>query len=583
MDAESIAALRCVRVVRQAPGTVREIELVQAASGYAVTSQIRKWVNSIFGFEALLQDPEGSSNEGESLDVVVTNSEHRLILDLLVSALPSDSTDDAIAEIFHISTFADSIDYQIPDDRNDDVIITFDFAPDALAGNTPLAEYARQIFESRENSGRTCRELVTNDDIVAAYESGGFDWSRRLRNACVVDVDFPALVARFGPQSIIDLDATSAVFVGKCDFAGAVFSGHTRFSGAVFDCPTVSFVGATFDLDAGDLSFRNARIFTGELLFDGAEFTANRPGRSVSFEDARITGRGRPEVDERSVKVSFNRVRAMGLAMVLFQLVAPRAEVTFIDAQVSEHVDFNDAQVRRLLFIAISSLVSLDLKLRAPKNGVQSTDLVIENCVIRSLLQIDNVATLSLRGTIIDGHLVTRWLVEDRSGRQLPNYGLLDAIAVNNDTIEERSQQFLALKQNFADLGQYDLEDEAFARFMFTKRRDRTTDAIMGAIRIISNYGISPGQVLKSVGVTVLLFALIYGLTDAFFPEWYGFADNGWPWWDSIVLSLSSFMGLGIPVALSNAAPVFLTLLEGVLGWFFLGIFSVAIVRRTLR
>jgi len=195
-------------------------------------------------------------------------------------------------------------------------------------------------------------------------------------------------------------------------------------------------------------------------------------------------------------------------------------------------------------------------------------------------LDIDAVRCLSLKGSTIDGHIRTSWTKSRK-----PNYDIIKAVLDNGGTPEEKSQQFLILKQNFAALGQYDHEDRAFSNFMRARQTNVVTHVILDVLRRIGDYGASPGRLFLTILGTWALFGSVYLLWAWSEPA--AFTFGGWDGIRSVLsaglLSASRLMNLSADVQpaswLSNVVCVF----EGTVGWFLLAMFSVAIVRKTLR
>lgn len=168
------------------------------------------------------------------------------------------------------------------------------------------------------------------------------------------------------------------------------------------------------------------------------------------------------------------------------------------------------------------------------------------------------------------------------------------------------------LKENFAAAGQYDREDVAFILYMEYKPY---IDAVnMGkkpscllrrkmlyqTLYALGKYGVSPGRVLISMLLTVLVFALgvyyplalvlgtqAFSLSNSLGGIWMGEAATAASWLEMLIASLL-FSLEGVVPFVSQFEPIhlgvcFAAAAENFIGSFLIGYFSVAVVRKTLR
>ena len=567
-------AFSCLRFIRSESGKVREYELDRffADEGLEPPRPVRLWINSLLGFQCVVSDREASSDEGDGLDVVYTDPANRLVMDLLLSEAFPEEPDTR----FNMATFATNVKVEpgrIESDTASAMRLIFCYFQFQTLGNPNLAHAAALLKQHAATSTRTSLPIRTLEEIANGVANGCIDWSMDLRGVYINNFSYPKLVELVGREVIIhNLCVEQTFFAGELEMRGAKFHGDVDFAGAVFESANIDFSNAEFDLAGyGSVTFRNSRIFDTEeghrMSFDRSTFTNPGPHSELSFEDAVLDGN----------QLSFSKVDLRGVNLYFFQTIAPECTARFVECRIDRQVDFDDSVLRRLLMLGMDNLGSLRLTFR---QGRPIERLVIENCVVRDRLDINSVVYLSLKGSTVDGHIRTPWKKDGEL-----NYGIIDAISKNGDTPEEKSQQFLALKQNFATLGQYDHEDKAFSQFMTQRQTGAATHLVLTVLRRIGDYGASPGKLLLTILSVWLIFASIYA---------------SWAWQDTGefsfsgplsvhtalaagLLSASRLMNLGADVTptawLSNAVCV----TEGVVGWFLLAMFSVAIVRKTVR
>ena len=586
-DDEQRAALACLRFVRVSPGKVRDYELRDILTEYLdrqvgqdagsarssanlIPGEAWAWVNDLFGFSCLLRDDSASSDADKGLDVVYTDPKSRLVIDLLVAdAFPEDSN-----VRFNIATFAEGV--HVESYAESGVLekrLHFVFKPIDI-DQKRWRDHAAQLLEREKLAvAETSLPVRTLEEIALDIKNGSFDWSKDLSGVYIENFSYRRLCELTGETVQVDnLRAGRTYFAGVSDWADARFLGSVDFAGAVFETSVIDMSGAHFDLrSSGDVSFRNCRVFNvgGDrgVSFDRAVFFNPGPHSELSFEDAVLDTR----------QMSFSKTDMRGVRIYFFQTVAPFCTTRFVECRIDQHVDFDDAVFKCLLLLGMDQLTSLRFTFRVT-HPIER--LVIQNCVVRDRMNIDAVRCLSLKGSTVDGPISAPW---KRNGNL--NFGIIEAIGANSDSREEKSQQFLALKQNFASLGQYDHEDRAFSNFMTHRRTTPATNLIMGVLRRIGDYGASPGRLLLTIVAVWAVFAVLYTVLSILQPTAFSFGQQSPSQLilSAALLSASQLMNVGagaMPTAWTSSV---VCVAEGAVGWFLLAMFSVAIVRKTVR
>lgn len=390
----------------------------------------------------------------------------------------------------------------------------------------------------------------------------------------------------------------------------------------------------SYDSDKGDdvsgVSFRNSCFF-GRVDIRGVTCTNTNLGNKISFEDAKL------HQGISIVNSFFGHV-----ALCFFQTILPRnsycssitvANVFFEDDSL---IDFSELYME-------SGKVNIENIPHLPKayfnfspsihgNKKICPDIVlsIKNCGIYNTIYISNVSELTFQNTQNYSHIIPNknWADIDynfwnecHSGIQYMRYSgitnkmLLAVYNFNqNENIENSSiskgQECVMLKENFASLGMYDDEDEAYILYMEYKPildnigrkkkakliKPRLSSKILyKCLYIIGKYGISPLRVACSLVVNIVIFAVLYFIMylwmfenseiQLFILGNVNFEMN----------SIQSILFGALLYSIANIVPfvcqfepggllicVF-SIVENLLGCFLVGYFSVALIRRTLR
>lgn len=361
------------------------------------------------------------------------------------------------------------------------------------------------------------------------------------------------------------------------------FDGNTSFDNALFDDEDISFQFAHFE--NGATSFNNADFGDGNLSFLNSAFSCKT--LTFNFTD-------------------FNS------GFVAFDYSYFSAEsVSFIESTFQgDFISFEDTifTSKRVIFY---------------KNNLGHADISFEKChaskskfkflrcklLCHENLRFANVKILEIIDCIVDGTLVmdsstdTNVYIEQISFKNTKNLGIIfldwerikTAIALygldkptDKYSVkvlwEEKASQLRMLKKNFNNLGEYDIEDDAFVEYM---RYNAKTQPVfrrlnLNLLDVIGCYGTKPIRVFGTMLALVFAFAAVFSGAIPFIQvsEHKLFDGYGRGLYFSIITFFT--IGYGDITPASWGAAVCAGI-EGFLGVFFMSYFTVSIVRKTLR
>ena len=473
---------------------------------------------------------------------------------------------------------------------------------------------------------------------------------------------------------------------GGAFFNGATFAGDIKWQNFSFrfEKSASRVIG---NLGGNKLDFRNTRFF-GDVSFKDVVFSGALSEAEVSFEDARIK-------KGESNKLEFINVDFGQTLLNFFQITVgdfidscqqtlecngdfPN-EISFKNVSVSDEsaINFADAEIHNcaITFKNISSMpmtnlcfapITVDAKGNGKDLRLLSPDnrLIIDNCEIRQTVSISNVSELSLKNTKNYGRIVgdsswgnffsfdkSNYFVRSRGFLEVTRFGGINIynnllLAVYNFSRNERNceelaeinlnkaKDFLMLKENFASLGEYDDEDDAFILYMefkpcsilerkhkrYSRKRNKNEkdgekqkkSKPMGSLwyRLIfrflydtGKYGISPLRVIISLLILVSAFTIIYFLCASLMENAFSIGntlnkDYGSPngimaglgtgfsfkkFWASLLYSVEGIIPFVSQFEAISAVVSVFTAIENAIGSFLVGYFSVAVIRKTLR
>jgi len=570
-------AYKCLKYVRVAPGKVYEYELAKELEGENSTkayTNIVESINNIFDLEFAKCDVVESSYSGQGLSVIYTNPEYRLLLDILLS--------EALKDEYPLdrTVYMDSVEETVDGDK---VVVNYYYHQvkktlDELLQKHKNHYYVSKAIDYLQQWPKTAElEIVDGDNILSYYDGETLDISGK----CIMNLDTESLQKRTGaPVVIKNLNAEGAYFKGKrISFDNCTFIGGANFKGCIFKGEALSFQNVTFKIDdtteplGNEITFRNSRMFIRNIMFDNAVVEGNHENKIISFEDAVLD----------ASYISFLKMQFGDAKLFCYQTLMKNAEVDFIEPEMENaSLDFEDSVVDSVIMLNIDCIPETQFSFR------ECEKLVIENCNISDNIIVNHMKMLSLRACRNQGKILTEWVgkVKDtKSGKK--NYPILLSILNNSDSNEIKAEQFILLKENFASIGQYDYEDEAFIQYMNHRSTNNAVRFAYTILREIGKYGISPARVLVTMVYSLLIFGVIYfalGIFDSTAFS-YSFSEVGLVkhLTNSFYLSISNLISYDSSVRPANFPAVVISMLESIWGWFLLGYLSVAIVRKTLR
>lgn len=572
-------AYQCLKYVRVAPGKVYEYELYQILQRPEFIHEnvnIAKMINELFDMEFAVCDKVESSYAGEGLNVIYTNPEYRLVLDILLSTQEDYPFDRTV--------YIDYTEENVVGNKAEVLLFyhEVDRTLDALLKKHSNHYYILQAMQiMKEWPKKMELEVVETEDIMNYWDGEILDLSGKY----IRSFDGRKLLKNPEEGIVIkNLKAEQSFFCGeKILFDEIVFRGGVSFKGSIFKTLTLSFRNAKFYLGNGpedtknrikanEITFRNTKMFVRDLMFDEVIVEGEIENKILSFEDAVIEAK----------YISFSKMKLNDVTLFCYQSIMRDASLRFVEPQFeNSRLDFEDSVVKDIIMLNIAGLPKTAFNFRMCQK------LIIENCNIIDNVILGGMDILSLRACRNQGKILTNWEKKEKDSEGNKNYPILLAIMHNTDDNITKAEQFILLKENFANLGQYDYEDEAFIQYMNHKCKNSPIRGIYGILKGIGQYGISPARVLLTMLWTVVVFSFLYLICAFFVPDAFSYsvAENGV--WGSIVnslyLSVSNLVSYNSSVEPCSFTTIMLAIIESIIGWFLLGYLSIAVVRKTLR
>lgn len=569
------SAYECLKYVRIAPGKVYEYELYPLLSNdfeKTSTDNVAKLLNDFFGLEFAICDIVESSHIKEGLNVIYTNPEYRLVLDLLLYSEANFELDKSVYIDNVNETIIDNKMYLDVQYNNVEQTLT------KLLNKHPDSFYVKKASEIYKTWPKTLVfDIVKGEDIFSYFDGEKIN----LSNKCLIDVDIENIKKENKEPVLKNFIAENSYFTGKIiSFENSLFEGAVSFKGSIFNAKTLTFKNSLFRLepsslfgfDQNEVTLRNTKMFVENLLFDEIIMCGDISNKLLSLEDAVID----------ATYISFSKMNLNDSTLFCYQTIMPNADIYMVEAKISEaKLNFEDSIVDDVIMLNVMSVPETQF-------GFRKCDrLIIENCNINDNIFIKNMNVLSLRACKNQGKILTDWdkKVKDSNGNK--NYPILLAIMNNSDKDEIKAEQFIMLKENFLSIGQYDYEDEAFIQYMNYKCKNSKLRPIYELLRKMGDYGISPAKVLLSMLWTVLSFGVVYFVCYLLLNNAFGEATSNLNVFEqlgnSFYLSIANLVSYDCTISATNAITIVFTIIETIIGWFLLGYLSIAVVRKTLR
>lgn len=592
LSAEDRRVLECLALVRRAAGTVysRDVYGVLFPSEEFATPSDRLDQRVLAQLNGWFADPlvevERTGSRGiPGMLELVTDTRYRIFIDLLVGVITQSvpRLHPIAATSIHEEDGTATVRYRYEtmetprsprDDERTDWVERANAIYDELTAGSDLV-----LPIVRPEQLRTLAEQVSGTEAVELDVSGMF-----LPDFRVGEID-PR--ADGEPNARIRLRARGAIFAGGLadfshvrfdilDIESSVFlAEHVQFHESVFDCR----IEEGEDLIDQVVNFRDTTFCSNvrRLTFDGVVVTGDT--YAMTFEDTVMRG----------VRCTFERADLGDVILDAYQAqlldgttwefletAMADAKIRFVDAVVSDGAG-------AIVFYRVAPLAACDFGFRS------ASDLRIENSGLGAPIRFANIDRLSFWGSSIAGALMT---VEPRSsldrngghapGRALDKMWFLDAIQRGRgDQRAQLSLEFGLVKEVFHGMGEYELEDSAFVRHMRFKGHGWSR-AAYGVLDVVGRFGTSPHRMVVALVVTWAIWTLVNILSIVFSPGSFE-NETANPLLDAVMYTDANLIqgAAGpIPTAFWSHA---LAIAQSLSGWFFLGYFFAAFVRRTLR
>lgn len=397
----------------------------------------------------------------------------------------------------------------------------------------------------------------------------------------VENLQLAALLKEFGNSGQrVQLAARHSIFAGAQTNLGGVEYDLLDAEGAIFLSAEVSFREAVFAcrLDEEELVSMQAINLRDthfgpkvhSVCFDDIEIAGDT--RLLTFEDAVI----------ENAELTFTQAKLGEVEVGFYQAQFGKdASVEFTETQLRDtQVSFVDASLEgRVVFYRTDPLGQLDLSFR------QANELRIENCTLAAPLRIGNVRRISFSGSsLAGGSIAVQGAAVVAGAKADPlesRLWFLDAIANGRqDHTAELAGEYAVVKEIFHGMGEYDLEDEAFVRHM----RCKHSGPLGRLLDILGSFGTKPLRILASFAVIWGFWVIVDWLALRQFPNAFAISgSSGSTFLDAaIAASFSLTQGTSAVTPLAFWANM-LWLAQSLIGWFFLGYYFAAFIRRTLR
>jgi hypothetical protein len=408
--------------------------------------------------------------------------------------------------------------------------------------------------------------------------------------------DVKALVSDFSDDHRIRLLAHGAVFDGeKTDFSKTVFS-EVDLSWAVFNSTIVTFERSAFSAEASTEENDSGRVinFRDSTFCDRVEhidfdfIRCTHETLKFSMEDSIVRG----------ARISFEKAEFGSTFFDFYQAKFEKgARVQFLETDMGDsRLDFADSlfdpdetadpetRVADVIFYRIEPLPDADLAFG------KVFDVRIENSTIENSLKFWGISRLSLWRTAVSGGLFK--VDPDQNGSKM---WFLDTIQRAHEKPRRRDEianEFAVLKEVFHGQGEYELEDEAFVRYMRFKQPRKSANRVVAALRrlrfgyrlldTVGRFGTAPGKIaswfLGTWLACLFMNFLILPGSNYSLPSEFGQRSV-----DAIINTSAGLLQANPVIGIEGFVPNALWLFQSLVGWFFLGYFFSALIRKTLR
>ncbi len=432
-------------------------------------------------------------------------------------------------------------------------------------------EYEENILFSRDFFYTTNEEIIKKIEDeepvnLQCYYIKDFNCSKRT-----IIKNFTASLAFFDGNTSFE----KVTFSGKADFIYATFSGKADFMRATFIRETL-FSYATFVAE----SYFSFATFIREAVFFVATFNVKTDFSWVVFSD-----------ETNFICASFNCETTFSNTKfnyyTTFYEVTFGEEASFLQMKLINGIDFLKCNAKSIVFKECLFQNDERFEFKTVEK------LVFDNCIIKSTFNLRNysdynkiekyceIKALSFKNTQNLGRINIDW---DKNK-------VKEAINNNDDTDEEKKEQFAMLKENYHNIGDYESEDKAFVAYMRSRRKAMWNEKNISRlitvpldhiIEIIGKYATKPSRIVITMAFVWGIFSILFSI----FTLNSGIVSNGNPvyFFNGFYFSAITFFTIGFGDIVPNCLVAkILAPIEGALGLFLMSYFTVAVVRKTLR
>jgi hypothetical protein len=395
---------------------------------------------------------------------------------------------------------------------------------------------------------------------------------------------------------VVDSNFSNAKLEGETDFHGAEFQGRANFirssilDDSSFDrvlfAQDINFAAALFN----ETSFDNAR-FEGDAIFIGSNFTGN-----AEFDFARFSRLANFWNALFWKDASFTNAKFEG--PVIFKNADFKGDTSFAAASFAEDVVFRSAKFRGNATFGLSHFGGFSDFADVDFQGLAS--FIVTEFSDNAYFVGANFA----KDLILEGSRIYSMQLDDANFAEDSKISLKDAdfnkFAVRWDIIKNHllfnGAAYIALVKNYKNLEWFKDADNAY----FDYRRISMDSEPWGSAKLIdiiawlsSGYGIRISYVTFWCIFTIVFFGIIFWvgngmkrfeITGLEIPTDNDIKDYRVSLIDAMYFSTAMFTTSQAPV---NNYPVgfyrHLAMLEGIMGWFFLGLYIVVLVSVLVR
>lgn len=376
---------------------------------------------------------------------------------------------------------------------------------------------------------------------------------------------------------------------GLVDFYEAKFGGDVNFRGAYFSKGKKSFWAATFN---GNVSFYLTDFTMGDVDFNATKFQCKK----VNFSGSKLA----------EGNFSFKRIELSCDNLMFENVVFESGKTEFISIDFDmKRFTIDGSRFDKVIFDDCIFKTHINMRIRSSNQIILSESFIHETLYIN--FPEKSVQGLNFDNTQILGQLYIECSVKKLiglvyKGNNHKYWGNEKDTAARRD--EKLASQFLLLKENFHNIGQYEAEDVAYVefkrcelrnKFLGTRFKNPIIKLFLFIFRspsfifrkvifdLMGGYGTRPKNVLFTIIFVWLCFAGIYKVvpnieimtnSNQKFNEWI----------EVLYYSGITFLTIGYgDIMPMNDLTSIVCVIEGFVGIFLMSYFTVSFARKLLR